>query len=131
MAGEEDRPWLTDHVMGGNGHDGPGRWDERTPIGSVSPERAWEEGIDLADHVCEWFSHDSDSPDPDRVRLFAEFDDVDEPYQVLFLVVEDNQPTVTTIYTADMIHDPAKRGYLKGRAIQHFHDSNPDDGGGD
>jgi len=104
-----DRPRLSDHIVGG-GVEGIGRWDQRTPDGSCSPERAFERGVDLRDDVLDWFT--ADGRRPDRVRLTAE--DLDGGRYVACFVIHDG--VAATVIRAKQFDRPAVRSYLHARA---------------
>jgi len=104
----DDRPRISDHILGGPDEDGPGRWDERTPAGSVAPETAWVEGVPLEEAVLSWFDGERLGR-PDRARLFAER----EPGYVAIIICQDTpQPVATTVFTLEQVHRPERKAYL-------------------
>lgn len=72
------------------------RWDERTPVDSVSPERALELSISLGAQV----KYLDDYIGVEEVWTFIENSSGKESVEVLFLL--DNS-VVTTVYTFDFV----------------------------
>lgn len=91
----DDRPHFSDHALE--------RWDDRTPDDAVSPETAWERGIDADELRMEVFA-DADGRAPDRVRVYGTAE-----FSVAFLVANGN---VLTVYRPEWIDNGAVRAYL-------------------
>jgi hypothetical protein len=108
-AGPDDRPRLSAHITGRT-LDEPGRWDERTPAGAVSPETAWADGVALPPETMAWFDPD-DNQRPDRARAYAERVDGDV-YGVIMPVFDRGDSTVATVLRIDHIDEPPIRAYL-------------------
>jgi len=110
----DGRPRFADHVVGG-GAEGAGRWDQRTPPGAVSPETAWERGVDLDDSVLMWFANNQGRV-PEQCRLFAERVG-DRQYAVLMPVIDGCVPTVLRVGWVDRV---PRRSYLQARVAEVF-----------
>lgn len=117
LSGPADRPRLSNHITG-RCVDEPGRWDERTPAGAVSPETAWAEGIPLAPEILAWFDP-IDNEQPSRARVFAESVN-GTVYGVVLPVFGHGDPTVSTVLRVRRINDPAQRAYLWTRLQDGF-----------
>jgi hypothetical protein len=113
----DDRPRLAAHITG-RCVDEPGRWDERTPAGAVSPETAWTDGVALASETMTWFDP-VDNERPSRARAFAERVD-GGIYGVVLPVFDHGDSTIATVLRICRINDPAKRSYLWTRLECRF-----------
>ena len=99
---EPDRPYLTTHAQG--------RWDERTPPDSVSPEVAWDEGTDVANLDMGYFANHQG--DPECVRVFGE-NDTTRPYCAIMIVMN---KTILTVLESRMIESVGVRAYCEAVA---------------
>ena len=98
----DNRPYMTDHALE--------RWDERTPATSVSPEHAWEHGVDVTP-IAEFVRPPGSPVIADRVRYYYDPRPSDEGgrYGALLVVADD---VIKTVYEPSMINHGPSRAYL-------------------
>lgn len=92
------------------------RWDERTPAGSVAPERAFDDAIDvseLADRIG----------DADRVRYYYGETDAGDGYAALFMVLRrpEASDVCRTVLVPERVNHGPTRAYLA--ACRHLFDT--------
>lgn len=94
---EKGNPRFTDHALD--------RYDERTLPDSISPERAWEESVEM-NEILHWFNRQSHL-ETDRVRFYAGLSE-EGRYGVAFPVTP-NGNAVESILTVHSIKSFSSR----------------------
>lgn len=94
-------PELSDHAIL--------QWDNRTPPGSVAPERAVAQAISVPACVRPLFQT-GHHPVPDDVQLYLGRAD-GEVFGVCFVINELPEPVVRTVYRIESKHDAATRAF--------------------
>ena len=106
---EDDRPRITEHALE--------QWDERTPRDSVSPETAWLASAEAV-HLDADIFEDRRGRSPDELHYYHNDggDDGDD-YDVVFLVIDQAEYAILTVYTLGMVAKVTHRAvadYFRG-----------------